>query len=202
LLFWHKSKQVSLIAKMTTLLITGTDPNVGQRQFTAMLTVYWQRHHGSIDRLGLLALQPPLNMEETWQMVNAFASGKDCTILTDEVGFGSLVATETTVADLAWDWRLPTVLVVPLRSGTIGQAVAHVALARQARCHLKAIVLCCLEPRTEFQEEALAAKETIQNLTQTYVLGTIPYLGSVEDQADPEKLAQVSSAFDLEWLLS
>jgi len=59
-------------------------------------------------------------------------------------GLGSPVSEEFTVADLA-EWRLPTVLVVPVKLGAIAQAVANVALARPSRVHLKGIVLNCVQ---------------------------------------------------------
>jgi dethiobiotin synthetase len=105
---------------------------------------------------------------------------------------------ETTVADLAWDWRLPGVLVVPVRLGAIGQAVAHVALARQSRIHLKGIVLNCAQPRSAEEIASWAPADLIQSLTQIPVLGVIPHLS---DPTDLQQLTRAASDLELERLL-
>ncbi|MEO8892722.1 MAG: AAA family ATPase, partial [Coleofasciculaceae cyanobacterium] len=104
---------------------------------------------------------------------------------------------ELTVADLARDWRLRVVLVVPVKLGAIAQAVANVALARQSGAHLIGIVLNCINGA----EEAIAdwaPVELIESLTNIPILGTIPHLA---DPNDLSKLAQVASNLDIERLL-
>ncbi|MHC5826061.1 MAG: ATP-dependent dethiobiotin synthetase BioD, partial [Nostoc sp.] len=101
---------------------------------------------------------------------------------------------ELTVADLAGEWRLPTVLVVPVRLGAIAQAVANVALARQSRVNLKGIVLNCVQPRTDAEIADWTPQQLIQSLTNTPVLGCLPYLDNLTDL---DKLAQIAS--DLDW---
>jgi dethiobiotin synthetase len=108
------------------------------------------------------------------------------------------VSDEFTVADLAAHWRLPTVLVVPVRLGAIAQAVANVALARLSRVHLKGIILNCVQPRTDAEVAEWAPIELIQSLTNTPVLGCLPYL---DNPTDLNKLAQVASNLDTEWLM-
>ncbi|EAW43081.1 ATP-dependent dethiobiotin synthetase BioD, partial [Nodularia spumigena] len=112
-------------------------------------------------------------------------------------GLGSPITNELTVADLAGDWRLPTVLVVPVRLGAIAQAVANVALARQSKVNLKGIVLNCVQPRTDAEIADLTPSDLIQSLTHTPVLGCLPYLDNLEDL---DKLAQVASHLDWERL--
>jgi dethiobiotin synthetase len=113
-------------------------------------------------------------------------------------GLGSPISWELTVADLAHDWRIPTVLVVPVRLGAIAAAVANVALARQAGVPLLGIILNCVQPRSEAEVADLTPIDLIESLTQTRVLGTIPCL---EDAHNLNQLIQVASHLDLELLL-
>jgi dethiobiotin synthetase len=102
------------------------------------------------------------------------------------------------VADIARDWRLKGVLVVPVRLGAIGQAVANVALARHTGFGLRGIVLNCVKAYSEQEIAELAPVDLIQSLTQIPVLGILPNL---DDPTDLAKLAKVASQLDLERLL-
>lgn len=152
-------------------------------------------------------LAPPLaaeregrrvELDQAWQAFESLRQQRDFVLVEGLGGLGSPVTYETTVADLAWDWRLPTVLVVPVKLGVIGQAVANVALARQSRVHLKGIVLNCPQPCTEEEIESLAPAALIQSLTGMPVLGLIPYL---PDTTDLNQLATVASNLELEQLI-
>ena len=112
-------------------------------------------------------------------------------------GLGSPVTDELTVADLAGEWRLPTVLVVPVKLGSLGQVVANVALARQARVDLKGIVLNCTQPLSDEEIADLTPKDLIQSLTNIPVLGCLPY---IDNFSDFDKLVQIASNLDLETL--
>lgn len=113
-------------------------------------------------------------------------------------GLGSPISHELTVADLARDWRLPTVLVVPVRLGAIAAAVANVALARQTGVYLQGIVLNCVQPRSDREIADWTPIALIQSLTQIPVLGILPYLDS---PTDLDALAKAASDLDLERLL-
>jgi dethiobiotin synthetase len=132
-----------------------------------------------------------------WQTLEKVRSRHDIILIEALGGLGSPITDELTVADLAGEWRLPTVLVVPVKLGAIGQAVANVALAKQSRVHLVGIVLNCVEPRTEAQIADWTPPQLIQSLTNTPVLGCLPYLDNLSDF---EKMAQVISNLDLETL--
>ena len=132
-----------------------------------------------------------------WQTLEKVRSRHDIVLIEALGGLGSPITDELTVADLAGEWRLPTVLIVPVKLGAIAQAVANVALARQSRVHLVGIVLNCVEPRTEAQIADWTPPELIQSLTNTPVLGCVPYLDTLSDL---EKMAQVISNLDLETL--
>ena len=138
-----------------------------------------------------------VDLKLVWQTLEKVRSRHDIILIEALGGLGSPITDELTVADLAGEWRLPTVLVVPVKLGAIGQAVANVALAKQSRVHLVGIVLNCVEPQTEAQIADWTPPELIQSLTNTPVLGCVPYL---ENLSDFEKMAQVISNLDLETL--
>ncbi|HYX15856.1 MAG TPA: dethiobiotin synthase [Nostoc sp.] len=135
-----------------------------------------------------------VDLAVVWQALSKLRSQRDFVLVEALGGLGSPVSEELTVADLAGEWRLPTVLVVPVRLGAIAQAVANVALARQSRINLKGIVLNCVQPRTDAEIADWTPQQLIQSLTNTPVLGCLPYLDNLSDL---DKLAQVAS--DLDW---
>lgn len=139
-----------------------------------------------------------IELEKVWQVFEALRQSKDLVLVEGLGGLGSPVTRETTVADLAWDWRIPAVLVVPVKLGAIGQAVANVALAKLCRVHLKGIVLNCSQPCSEEDIANWAPADLIQSLTNLPVLGLVPFLS---DPLDTSKLVQVAANLDLERLL-
>jgi len=154
-----------------------------------------------------LPLAPPIaaaraeqrvDLELVWQALVRLCGARDRVLVEALGGLGSPVSDELTVADIAADWRLPTVLVVPVRLGAIAQAVANVALARSTRVPLKGIVLNCIQPCSEQEIADWAPAELIQSLTCTPVLGCLSYL---DDLSNLSKLAQAASNLDLEHLL-
>lgn len=136
-------------------------------------------------------------IEQAWRAFEQLRQSRDFVLVEGLGGLGSPVTRETTVADLAWDWRLPTVLVVPVRLGAIGQAVANVALARQSKIHLKGIILNCAHPQAEQEIADFAPVKLIESLTTIPVLGTLPY---VSDLMSIAQLAKAASQLDLERL--
>lgn len=152
-------------------------------------------------------LAPPLaaeregkrvKLEKVWQAFEALRQKRDWVLVEALGGLGSPITHETTVADLAWDWRLPTVLVVPVKLGAIGQAVANVALARQSKVHLKGIILNCVNPCSEQEIADWAPADLIRSLTSVPILGLIPHLANPTDLV---KLTQIAANLDLERLL-
>ena len=133
-----------------------------------------------------------------WKALQNLHCTRDWVIVEALGGLGSPVTDELTVADLAATWRLPTVLVVPVRLGAIANCVANVALARLTGVNLKGIVLNCTQPRSEGEIADWTPIELIQSLTNTPVLGCLPYL---ENPTDVDKLALVASDLDLERLM-
>lgn len=136
--------------------------------------------------------------EKVWPAFVKLQAKRDLILIESLGGLGSPITLEMTVADWARDWRLPTVLVVPVKLGSIGQAVANVALARSNNVNLVGIVLNCRDNCTEQEIDDWASLDLIQSLTQIPILGLIPYL---ENPTDLGKLAQVASGLDLEKLI-
>lgn len=139
-----------------------------------------------------------IDLEAIWQQLQQLQQRQDLVLLEAWGGLGAPLTSETTVADLAWDWRIPTVLVVPVQPGAVAQAVAHAALAQQARVHLKGILLNAVQPWDATDWERWVPIDLLQSLTQKPVLGVIPHLA---DPTDLNKLAQIASNWDLEYFL-
>ncbi len=139
-----------------------------------------------------------VDLKQIWPVFTQLQERASFVLVEGVGGLGSPISWELTVADLAHDWRIPTVLVVPVRLGAIAAAVANVALARQAGVSLAGIILNCLQPLSWAEIADLTPIDLIESLTQTRILGTIPFL---EDSLDLDKLVEVASNLDLELLL-
>ncbi|MDY6803857.1 MAG: dethiobiotin synthase [Cyanobacteriota bacterium] len=136
-----------------------------------------------------------IELEKVWSALTKLRDRRDFVLIEALGGLGSPVTEELTVADLARDWRLPTVLVVPVKLGAIAQAVANVALARWAKVPLKGIVLNCPKPCSDEEIARWAPIDLIESLTQIPILGTLPHL---DDPTNLAKLARVASLLELE----
>jgi dethiobiotin synthetase len=222
---------------MKSLLIAGTNTDVGKTILTASLIAYWcQYKFQQKDHLGVMKLMqtgigdyeyytsvfdlpiivplkikaplaPPVaaylegktvDLKIVWQELVHLQQAKELVLVEALGGLGSPVTDELTVADLAGEWRLPTVLVADVRLGAIAQIVANVALARQCKINLKGIILNCVEPRRPEEIEKWTPQTLIQQLTNVPILGIIPYL---KDYKNIKELAQVASNLDLEKLI-
>lgn len=139
-----------------------------------------------------------IDLRLAWQAFESLQQQCQLVLVEALGGLGSPITSELTVADLARDWRLPTVLVVPVELGAIAQAVANVALARLSGVLLKGIILNCVTPGATEQIDDLAPINLIESLTNVPVLGILPHLAEPTDLA---KLAQVASNLDIESLI-
>ncbi len=139
-----------------------------------------------------------INLGLVWQELNRLQSQHDFIFVEALGGLGTPVTAELTVADIASSWRLPTVLVVPVKLGAIGQTVANVALARYSKVNLKGIIFNCIDPTNQENSANLTPKDLIQSLTNVPVLGTIPYL---INPTNLDSLAESTSNLDLEQLI-
>lgn len=139
-----------------------------------------------------------IDLAIVWQTFVKLSQSRDFVFVEALGGLGSPVTDELTVADLAGEWHLPTVLIVPVRLGAIAQVVANVALAKQSRINLLGIVLNCVQPCSTTEIADWTPIDLIQSLTNIPVLGCLPYLYNLEDL---EHLAQLASNLNLELLL-
>lgn len=153
-------------------------------------------------------LAPPLAAQKenrlvdlgvVWQTFTKLHQSRDFLLVEALGGLGSPVTDEFTVADIAGEWRLPTVLVVPVRLGAISQAVTNVALAKQSKVELVGIILNCTQTLTSEQIADWTPVDLIESLTNTPVLGCLPYL---ENSLDLDELARAASDLELEKLFS
>ena len=140
----------------------------------------------------------PVELEKVWPVLVGLQKRSDLLLVEALGGLGSPVTHELTVADIARDWGLTAVLVVPVRLGAISQAVANVALARQTKMQLRGIVLNCTEPRTQEEIDKWTPAYMIEELTRVPVLGCLPFL---VDATDKDKLIEVASKLDLERMM-
>jgi dethiobiotin synthetase len=131
-------------------------------------------------------------LEVVWQALLDLQKSQDFVLIEGLGGLGCPVTHELTVADLAADWRLKTILVVPVKLGAISQTVANIALAQQKKVSLQGIILNCVEPHTETEIEQLTPIDLIQSLTNYPVLGVFPF---IEDRQDLDKLASVVASW-------
>ena len=138
-----------------------------------------------------------VDLKRAWQAFETLRQQRDWVLVEALGGLGSPITHELTVADLARDWALPTILVVPVKLGCLAQIVANVALARQCKVNLKGIVLNCVNPTSDQEIDDFAPIELIQSLTNTLVLGVMPYL---ENPTDLDKLVAVAANLELEIL--
>jgi dethiobiotin synthetase len=200
--YWHRHCDPQALGLMKPIQCGMGDRELYQRLFPLHQTPE------EITPLHFLApLSPPnaaayegrkVELDKAWRQFEGLTQQREFVLVEGLGGLGAPIAQETTMADLAWDWRIPTVLVVAVNPEAIAHAVANVALATQARVHLKGIVLNCVEPCSTHQIEEWATIEMLQNLTQKPVLGCIPHLS---DPTDLEALTQVAADLVLEKLI-
>jgi dethiobiotin synthetase len=178
---------------------------VGDREFYAKL------FGGTIHVVNPIYLEHPLappiaagladvyiDLGIAWQALTKMRQQQDFVLVESVGGLGTPVTNELVMADLAREWRIPAVLVVPVKLGSIGLAVANVALAKQYNVQLRGIVLNCTQPLSPTEIANLAPAELIQSLTSTPVLGCLPYLA---DLRDLDLLAAAAANLELEVLL-
>lgn len=129
-----------------------------------------------------------VDLAPAWQRYVALEKSCDWVLVEGLGGLGSPVTAELTIADLAAEWRLPTVLVVPVKLGAIANAVANVALARQHQLETVGIVLNCTTEAVCDRVDELAPPHLIERLTGVPVLGVLPHL------SNPQDITQLSDA--------
>jgi len=180
---------------------------VGDREVYSELFADLDQSADSFNPIQLKApLAPPIaadlegrsiDLGLAWRSFVALQADRSLVLVEGAGGLGSPLTWELTFADLVADWRLPLVLVVPVKLGSIAQAVANVALARQHQIPLRGIVLNEVRPLAADDRATLAPASLIQTLTNVPVLGYLPYL---RDWRDRSALASAAAQLDLERL--
>lgn len=125
-----------------------------------------------------------INLAIIWQQLLTLQQNSDLLLVESLGGLGSPITHELTIADIAGTWRLDTILVVPVKLGSIGHTVANVALARHHKVKLKGIIFNCVNPCSEEDIKNWTPKELIESLTQVPVLGYFPYLEKIDSLSD------------------
>lgn len=133
-----------------------------------------------------------------WQQFLRLQQQKQFLLVESLGGLGSPITNEYIVADLARDWALDTILVVPVRLGAISQAIANVALANSYKVRLKGIILSCSQDYTNEEIEDIAPPQMISRLASVPVLGVLPH---VKNLSDISELAKAASELDIEKIL-
>jgi dethiobiotin synthetase len=141
--------------------------------------------------------QRPIDLGVVWHRLQTLMQTHDRVLVEGLGGLGSPVTDELTVAALAAAWRLPVVLVVPVKLGAMAQAVANVALARQENIDLCGIILNCNQPLSPEDIDRWAPAEMMTRFTQVPVLGVCPYLEQTESL---DSLAQAAKGLHLEMI--
>jgi len=137
-----------------------------------------------------------IDLAVVWQTLQRLQQNHRRVLVEGLGSLGSPVTDELTVADIAGLWRLACVLVVPVKLGAIGQAIAQVALARHTKVTIKGLILSCGSPDAEAHLEDWAAPSMLEQFTGLPVLGTIPYLRE-DARTDLPQLAKVAAALNL-----
>jgi dethiobiotin synthetase len=133
-----------------------------------------------------------------WQQFQKLQQEKECLLVESLGGLGSPITDEYIVADLARDWHLDTILVVPVRLGAISQVIANVALATLQKVKLRGIVLSCSQAYTSEEIEELAPPQMISRLASVPILGILPY---IDNLSDISQLTRAASELDIERIL-
>ena len=139
-----------------------------------------------------------IELAEVWRRFSATSQKSELVLLESLGGLGSPVTNELIVGNIAADWRLPTILVVPVKLGAIANTLANVALARSLKIDLRGIILNCSQLEAVGRIEDLTPVDLLESLTQIPVIGILPY---AKDWANGERIAQKVSNWDLELIL-
>ncbi|WP_029681722.1 dethiobiotin synthase [Picosynechococcus sp. NKBG15041c] len=139
-----------------------------------------------------------IDLGVVWRALLELSDAQDFVIAESLGSLGSPITDELTVADLVGQWKLPTVLVVPVKLGSIGQAIAQVSLARERKVNLQGIILSCGTPDAFDAIADLTPPTMLQQFTQVPVVGIMPH---VENLLDGSALAKIAANWHLEKLI-
>lgn len=138
-----------------------------------------------------------VDLSIVWQTLQRLQQSHSRVLVEALGSLGSPVTPELTVADLAAMWNLPTILVVPVKLGALGQAIAQVALARQTKVNLQGLILSCATPEAQEKLQDWADPPLLASFTQLPILAIVPYVDRSARQ-DLVSLAQIGCGFNIE----
>lgn len=180
------------------ILVAGTGYGVGKTVVLQAIAAYQAATGSPWAQISLTQTSPgSMDLAENWRSIQSqkTALSEPSGLLIEAVGsLGTPVKPESTLADLAWDWRLPTLLVTAVTPHCLDDLVAHVALAKQARCDVRGIVLNCTTAAAEEHLLDWATPQQVSALTQLPVFGKIPYLGPLNGSPVPESDPRLAKA--------
>jgi dethiobiotin synthetase len=159
---------------------------------TLRVVVDQQFEAGIAPPLAAAQVGKTVDLASLWQTYQQLSAAQDSVLVEGVGGLGCPLTWDYTIADLACDWRIPALLVAPIRLGAVGQLVASVGYARKLGLGLSGIILCEV---TREPDKDLADRHLIENLCQLPILGVIPYL---EDMSDLDALANAAAGLWLE----
>ncbi|MGK7888165.1 MAG: ATP-dependent dethiobiotin synthetase BioD [Leptolyngbyaceae cyanobacterium] len=193
---------------LNTILIAGPMNHVGKTTVIRVLSAYWQRYReaDAMSCFQLPVMQPTAleagpDLGHLWQSLSHHQQDHEMVLVESAGGLGTPVTDNTTVADLAWDWRLPTILVAPTQWDAIAPTIAAIALARQSRLNLVGVILNTPTPEPAHSQESHSQEPIgtmLRTLAQVNLLGKIPFLPDLDDEAH---LCRVASDLQIETIL-
>lgn len=136
-----------------------------------------------------------VDLAKVWHKLQKLQQEFDQIFVEGVGGLGTPITHELTVADLARDWRLPILLVVPVRLGSIGQTIANIALARSSKIDVKGIVLSASTPEAVLQSQDLTPAGMLEQFTHIPVIGMLP---PIQDWNNSQELSQAAAQLNLE----
>jgi dethiobiotin synthetase len=224
---------------MTTILVAGTDTDVGKTWVTTALLAYLLKsrpresfgvmklmqtgigddeHYQSLfqenPRIETVTplrfaapLAPPLaaakegktvNLDQVKQALVNLQQKYSLVIVEGLGGLGSPVTDHLTIGEVAGQWQLNTILVVPIKLGAIAHTVANVHYAHYCQIKLNGIILNSFQPISEEKLEDWTPIKMIESFTQTPVCGVLSY----NERVNLDKMADIASHWKIETLLN
>jgi dethiobiotin synthetase len=149
----------------------------------------------SADREGIT-----IDLHHLWDSYEKLRQNYDLVLVESAGGLGSPITWAYTVADMAKDWRIPTLLVVPVVLGCISQSVVYSHFAQGRGIDLRGLVLNCSRPDSVLDD--VAPIPLLEKLCHLPVLGTLPFIANCHDQQQLSAAAQALKFLPLSKLLA
>ena len=168
-----------------------------------VLLAYGQAQNVTV---GTMTLTPDIDLgidlARTWQAWSQLCKTHDRSILTLEGCPSSPITPELTAADLAWDWRIPTLLVMPVDQTTLHRAmsetIAQAAMAQSRRCPLQGLILYFTQQTREDTDIPSWWPPHAKRLEYFCRVPILGYLTPWQDPPNPTSLVQQASNLDLD----